>query len=212
MVFGPGPRAASSIDRIVVPGILAGMVAAVPMGIFSMIAAATYQHRGFFLPMYHIASLLGDDTAARSLQEAARGDVFFFVPEPAIFGVAMHLMVGGFFGAIFAVVARVLLSRVEPSRALPSRALPSRALPSRASIIAVGVVYALLVMLLMSLVLVPAADAVLSGEERVSSFASVAGWGTFTIQHVIYGLVLGLWPVFRPQDFTSAVRAESEGP
>jgi len=207
MVFGPGPRAASSIDRIVVPGILAGMVAAVPMGIFSMIAAATYQHRGFFLPMYHIASLLGDDTAARSLQEAARGDVFFFVPEPAIFGVAMHLVVGGFFGAIFAVVARVLLFRVEPSRALPSRALPSRA-----SIIAVGVVYALLVMLLMSLVLVPAADAVLSGEERVSSFASVAGWGTFTIQHVIYGLVLGLWPVFRPQDFTSAVRAESEGP
>jgi hypothetical protein len=201
MVFGPGPRAASSIDRIVVPGILAGMVAAVPMGIFSMIAAATYQHRGFFLPMYHIASLLGDDTAARSLQEAASGDVFFFVPEPAIFGVAMHLVVGGFFGAIFAVVARVLLARVEPSRALPSRAS-----------IAVGVAYALLVMLLMSFVLVPAADAVLSGEERVSSFASVAGWGTFTIQHVIYGLVLGLWPVFRPQDFTSAVRAESEGP
>jgi len=202
MVFGPGPRAASSIDRILVPGILAGMVAAVPMGLFSLIAAATYQHRGFFTPMYHIASLLGDDTAARSLQAAASGDVFFFVPEPAIFGVAMHLVVGGFFGAIFALVARVLLSRVEPSQALPSRA----------SIIAVGVVYALLVMLLMSFVLVPAADAVLSGEERVSSFASVAGWGTFTIQHVIYGLVLGVWPVFRPQDFISAARAESEGP
>lgn len=197
MIFGPGSRAASSIDRIVVPGILAGMVAAVPMGLFSMIAAATYQHRGFFLPMYHIASLLGDDTAARSLQEAASGDVFFFVPEPAIFGVAMHLVVGGFFGAVFAVVARAVVARIGPSPA---------------SIIAVGVVYALLVMLLMSFVLVPAADAVLSGEERVSSFASVAGWGTFTIQHVIYGLVLGLWPVFRPQDFTSAVRAESEGP
>jgi len=197
MVFGPGPRSASSIDRILVPGILAGMVAAVPMGIFSMIAAATYQHRGFFLPMYHIASLLGDDTAARSLQEAASGDVFFFVPEPTIFGVAMHLVVGGFFGAIFSVVARAVVAR---------------AVVARASIIAVGVAYALLVMLLMSLVLVPAADAVLSGEERVSSFASVAGWGTFTIQHVIYGLVLGLWPVFRPQDFTSAARAESEGP
>lgn len=197
MVFGPGPRVASSIDRIMVPGILAGMVAAFPMGLFAMIAAATYQHRGFYTPMYHITSLLGDDTAARSLQEVASGDVFFFVPEPAIFGVAMHLVVGGFFGAIFAVVARAVVAR---------------ALPSRATIIAVGVAYALLVMLLMSLVLVPAADAVLSGEERVSSFASVAGWGTFTIQHVIYGLVLGLWPVFRPQDFTSAVRAESEGP
>lgn len=197
MVFGPGPRVASSIDRIMVPGILAGMVAAFPMGLFAMIAAATYQHRGFYTPMYHITSLLGDDTAARSLQEVASGDVFFFVPEPAIFGVAMHLVVGGFFGAIFAVVARAVVAR---------------ALPSRATIIAVGVAYALLVMLLMSLVLVPAADAVLSGEERVSSFASVAGWGTFTIQHVIYGLVLGLWPVFRPQDFTSAARAESEGP
>jgi len=197
MVFRPGPRAASSIDRIVVPGILAGMVGAVPMGLFSMIAAATYQHRGFFTPMYHIASLLGDDTAARSLQGAASGDVFFFVLEPTIFGVAMHLVVGGFFGAIFSVVARAVVARI---------------VPSRASIIAVGVAYALLVMLLMSLVLVPAADAVLSGEERVSSFASVAGWGTFTTQHVIYGLVLGLWPVFRPQDFTSAARTESEGP
>lgn len=197
MVFRPGPRAASSIDRIVVPGILAGMVAAVPMGLFSMIAAATYQHGGFFTPMYHIASLLGDDTAARSLQEAASGDVFFFVPEPTIFGVAMHLVVGGFFGAIFSLVARSVVARIVPSRAI---------------IIAVGIAFALLVMLLMSLVLVPAADAVLSGEERVSSFASVAGWGTFTIQHLIYGLVLGLWPVFRPQDFTSAARAESEGP
>lgn len=202
MVFGPGPRAASSIDRILVPGILAGMVAGVPMGIFSMIAAATYQQRGFFTPMYHITSLLGDDTAARSLQKAASGDVFFFVPEPTIFGVAMHLVVGGFFGAIFSVVARAVVARV----------LPSRTVPFRPSIIAVGVAYALLVMLLMSLVLVPAADAVLSGEERVSSFASVAGWGTFTIQHVIYGLVLGLWPVFRPQDFTSAARAERQGP
>jgi len=191
--LGGGPRETSGIDRILIPGILSGMVAAVAMGIFAMIAAATYQHRGFFTPMYQITALLGDGTMGRSVQEAARGNMFLLVPEPMLFGVAMHLLIGGFFGGMFALVAR--------------------AVPRRLSLFVVGPVFGLVVMVVMSFALVPLADAAMSGDRRVSSYAGLSGWWTFTSAHVIYGLVLGLWSVWRPQDFSRAEkRAETQEP
>jgi uncharacterized membrane protein YagU involved in acid resistance len=168
---------AATIDRILVPGILAGMTAAIPMGLFAMIAAATYQHRGFYTPLYQIASLLGDDTLGASVRQAARGEPFYFVPEPVVFGASTHLMVGAFFGAVFAVVTK-----------------PAR---SRSISVLTGIVYGLVVMLAMGLVVVPAADAVLGRAERLQDLPSMAGWWTFTFQHVIYGLVLGWWPWLR---------------
>lgn len=178
MVSGRRRWDPEQIDRILVPGILAGMAAATAMGLFAMIAAATYQHRGFYTPLYRIASLLGDDTVVRSLREAAGGDPFYFVPEPVFFGAGTHLMVGAFFGAVYAVVT-------PPPR-------------SRLISILTGIIYGLLVMLAMGLVLVPAADALLGRAERLPDLPSMAGWWTFTFQHLIYGLVLGWWPWLRP--------------
>ena len=180
----------TNIDRILVPGILAGMIAAIPMGLFVMIASGTYEDRGFYAPMYDITSLLGDETVARSVQEAASGNLFFLVAEPMLFGVAMHLMVGAFYGAIFAAVARVV--------------------PSRASTVLTGIVYGLLVMVLMSFIVVPVADAILEGSERLRSPPTTVGWGTFTLQHVIYGLVLGWWPWLRPQEARSRPSARAD--
>lgn len=34
----------------------------------------------------------------------------------------------------------------------------------------------------------------------------MVGWPSFTIQHLIFGMVLGLWPVLRPQDFSNLAR------
>jgi hypothetical protein len=187
---GFGPREASSIDRLLMPGILAGLVAAAAMGIFLMTAAATYQHRGFYTPMYHIASLLGDDTVERSVPASVNGEIFMLVPESLMAGVAIHLVVGGFFGGLFALVARTELAQ--------------------RAIVAAGVVYGLAVMVVMGLVVVPLADGALSGDPRVASFPRVAGWLTFVVAHVIYGLVLGLWVVLRPQD-VGAARPRSAG-
>jgi hypothetical protein len=39
----------------------------------------------------------------------------------------------------------------------------------------------------------------------------IVGWGTFTIEHVIYGFVLGLWPALRPQDLSLGRKPQSEG-
>jgi len=171
---------AEAIDRTLVPGILAGMAAATAMGLFAMIAAGTYQQRGFYTPLYLIASLLGDNTVVRSLQEAARGNPLYFVPEPVFFGAGLHLMVGAFFGAVFVLVAR-----------------PAR---SRLISILTGVVYALLVMLAMIFVLVPVADALLGSAKRLPDLARRSGWWTFILQHVIYGAVLGWWPWLWPAE------------
>lgn len=47
-----------SVARMVVIGAAAGMVGAIAMAMYAMIAAATYQKTGVYTPMYHIASLI----------------------------------------------------------------------------------------------------------------------------------------------------------
>jgi hypothetical protein len=34
---------------------------------------------------------------------------------------------------------------------------------------------------------------------------NLLGWPTWTIGHLFFGLVLGFWPVLRPQDFTDLI-------
>lgn len=172
----PSSQQSAGIDRILIPGILAGLAASVPMALFSMVASLTYQGRGLFSPFYLITSILGDDTIFTSLRLAERGNAYLLVAEPIVFGVVMHLMVGSFFGAVFAVIAQ----KVPPGKTIP-----------------VAVVYALLVMVLMVFVIVPLVDRVMGGD-RFGDLATEGGLLTLVIQHVIYGLVLGWWPWLRP--------------
>ena len=38
---------------------VAGMIAGAAMAMFAMVASVTYQHRGFFTPLFHISALFG---------------------------------------------------------------------------------------------------------------------------------------------------------
>jgi hypothetical protein len=38
---------------------------------------------------------------------------------------------------------------------------------------------------------------VLGGGEPISDIPRLAGWGTFAIEHALYGAVLGLWRLLR---------------
>jgi hypothetical protein len=50
-------------------GALLGVVAALVMGLFAMIASATYHDTGFFTPLHHIAStVIAPDAMMRSLE------------------------------------------------------------------------------------------------------------------------------------------------
>jgi hypothetical protein len=54
-------------------GALVGIVAALVMGLFAMIASATYHDTGFFTPLHHIASAVGSPDAMMRSMEAGMG-------------------------------------------------------------------------------------------------------------------------------------------
>jgi hypothetical protein len=184
-------RSISVPGRQVVTGAAVGVVAAVAMAMFAMIAAATYQGTGFFTPMYHIASSLIDPTTMmRSMEAATGGDSFTFSAGPAAVGVGLHLLTGAFWGAIFGVI--VGAGRLNGWVGFLG-----------------GVLYGPAVMVVMALIALPVIAELFGGGEVISDMPRLAGWGTFTIEHAIYGAVLGLWPLVRRSE-ARAVRPAHE--
>jgi hypothetical protein len=169
------PAATVRSRPLLATGAVAGILGAVAMAVFAMIASATYHGVGFFTPMYHIASsLIGPDAMMTSAGEAMAGNVFYFAAGPGLLGFGLHLSVGAVFGTIFALLVAAL--RVRGPALVP-----------------VGIVYGALVLVLMSFVGLPIAASIFGGGDPIRDMPSMAGWWTFTIEHLLFGAVLGLW-------------------
>lgn len=174
-------------------GALIGVIAALVMAMFAMIASATYHGTGFFTPLHHIASaLIAPDAMMRSMEAGMHGDTFAISAGPALLGLVVHLATGAFWGAVFGLlVSTGWLRGVGGFLA--------------------GVVYGLAVMVVMAFVALPLIASVFGGGEPVSDMPKLAGWGTFTIEHAIYGAVLGLWPLLRGSEVSTATPHPSDG-
>jgi hypothetical protein len=114
----------------------------------------------------------------RSMEAATGGDAFTFSAGPAAVGVGLHLLTGAFWGAIFGLI--VGTGRLNGWVGFLG-----------------GVVYGLAVMVVMAFVALPVIAELFGGGEVISDMPRLAGWGTFTIEHAIYGAVLGLWPLLQ---------------
>ena len=164
----------SSVTQLVRLGALWGMAGAFVMAIYAMIAGATYLNSGFFTPMYHIASTFIDPQQMMiSMEQAMKGDAFYFTFGAAGFGMLVHLVVGAIYGIVFALLAR------------------AGKLAGPASV-GVGALYGLVVMLFSSFVGLRIAAALFGGGDPISDMPSMVGWSTFTIEHVIFGVILGI--------------------
>ena len=163
--------------RPALTGLVGGIVAAIVMAAYAMTAAATYQDTGFFTPLYHIGSAFGTGSAAdamgASMEQAMGGDLYSFDAGPAVLGVVIHVIAGAGWGLLFGLLVRA-------ARARPSWIVPG------------GVIYGLAVMLVMSFIVLPATASVFDSGDPIRDMPSMVGWGTFTIEHIIYGFVLGL--------------------
>jgi uncharacterized membrane protein YagU involved in acid resistance len=168
-------------------GVFAGMVAGVALGLFAMVASATYQGRGFFTPMYHAAFIIDGQTMGVAIDKAGSGEPFYFARETFLFGMIIHVMVGGALGVAFALVAKKL--HLHGLRALAG-----------------GLVYGLAAMALMSLVVLPQAATLFAAGKPISRMGDQIGWPTFVAQFAVFGFVLGLWLYFRPQDIGETPR------
>jgi hypothetical protein len=155
-----------------IAGAIAGMLGGAMMAMFTMLATATYLHMGFFTPLYVIASPL---SGPQSMMTAMHGGTFYFALGPAILGLVVHMLWSALWGIIFGLIAYGLHLR------------------SAAAVIG-GMVYGVLVMLVMSFIVAPIVGA--------PNLLTLLGGTTFIIGHLLFGMVVGLWPVLRPQDFT----------
>jgi hypothetical protein len=179
----------AGVERAVETGMLTGIAAALPMGLFMLVASATWQRAGFYTPMYRIASVLDPLPLQASLEEAAADfPSFYFYPQPMFAGAAVHLAIGGFFGVLFVLLVRGRWARLRGAQAR----------------LAAGVLYGLGVAALMGLVVLPVAADALGGGRQVAETASIVGWPTFAAWHVVYGLGLGAWAARQPEPNHSA--------
>jgi hypothetical protein len=108
----PATASSTRLLRSVGLGAGAGVIASMLMAGYAMIASATYQHTGFFTPLYHIASaFITPNHRMMSAQSAMHGSTFVSYGGPAVLGAVIHMMVGAMYGALFG--ALVALTRLS---------------------------------------------------------------------------------------------------
>jgi hypothetical protein len=160
--------------RLLITGVIVGIIAGVMMAMYAMIASATFLGQGFFTPLYGIASpLVGPQAMMMSMKQGV-----YFTAGPAMLGLIIHMMWSALYGMIFALIASAL--RFKGIGAIMA-----------------GIAYGFLVFLFMSFVVLPIVGA--------GKMPAMVGYPSFLIEHLLFGMVLGLWPVVRPADFTAKV-------
>ena len=70
--------------------------------------------------------------------------------------------------------------------------LATRLASTRIVTVAVGMAFGLFVLVVNSFVGLPIAARLFGGGQPIANMAKIVGWGHFTIEHLIFGLVLGL--------------------
>lgn len=168
------------LGRAVVVGAVGGVLASLVMAAYAMMASLI-KGTGFFTPLYHIASLLiSPDSMMASMKDAVGGgSALHFELGPALAGATIHMMTGAAYGVVFAVI----VSRLRLSKPM---------------LIAAGVVWGALVFVISSWIGLPIAAGIFGSGAQIANMAAMAGWGTFIVEHLLYGLVLGALIAFRP--------------
>lgn len=172
---------ATGWGRTIAVGAGAGVIASLVMAMYAMIAAVTYQHSGFFTPLYHIGSVFVDpSTMMTSMQQAMAGSNFYFAFGPAAVGAVVHMMVGAMYGILFAILVRV-------------------AKLHGITLIIGGMIYGALVFAVSAWIGLPLAAAIFSSGDQIADMASMVGYGTFLVEHLMFGAAaaLVLWPSTR---------------
>ncbi|KWX04687.1 hypothetical protein C3Y87_12390 [Carbonactinospora thermoautotrophica] len=158
-------------------GAIAGIVAAIPAVALLVIAGALGV--GAATPMYSVVGIVDPGPLSMALDAISRGRPVPFFQQPFMAGLATCLGLGALCGVGFAFGVRRW--NVRDWRAL-----------------VIGPAHGIVCMALFYLVILFALGRLLDAEWI--GLARLVGWPTLITAHALYGLVLGLWPLLRPQD------------
>lgn len=162
-----------SLGRAVLIGAVAGVIASLVMAMYAMMAAYA-KDTGFFTPLYHIGSLVTNDSNMMTSMKADQmnGDAFTFLFGPAFLGAMIHMMTGAMYGAAFGVIASKLRLGL-------------------AGLAGVGMIYGFGVFAMSAYAGLPFAASIFDSGDPIKNMAEMTGWGTFIIEHLMYGVALG---------------------
>ncbi len=166
------------IKRRLINGIIAGMVASLAMAMVAMLASSTYMNKGFFTPLYFISSVFGSTTALmESVKQTALGNAFWFDTSAALLGALVHMITAAMFGALFFLIVPKL---------------------SKSLVLGTGIVFGLVVAAFSGFIALPIAGSLSGAGSTLSNMANIVGWGTWALEHAVYGMSLGiLYPLFK---------------
>ncbi len=163
----------------------AGVVASIAMGLYAM-TASLIKDTGFFTPLHHIASLWAPgDAMMESMAAGTAGSSFEITFGVALLGTVIHMTTGAMYGAVFSLI----VSRLDLKLAV---------------LAGVGLVYGALVFAFSAFVGLPLAAAIFDSGDPIENMAEMAGWGTFFVEHLLFGLVTGALLGARPVNAASA--------
>jgi len=154
-------------------GAVGGVLGGLLMITYAMVVSFAYKDVGFFTPLYHIGTTFSaPDAMMASMEAAMGGSGFHFEAGPAALGFIVHILTGAVAGALFG-------------------ALVSLWSLGRGMTVAAGAIFGIVVMLGNAYIGLPIVAEVFGGGEPIADMPSMAGWGTFTAEHLIFGVVLG---------------------
>ncbi len=162
------------VKRAIAVGVLGGVIGSLAMAMYAMIVSLV-KDIGFFTPLYHIASSFISQSAmiTSMTQDMEQGNSLYFDLGPAVVGAMIHMMTGAITGAIFGAI----ISKIHASRAVT---------------VVAGTMFGLFVMVVNGFIGLPIVARLFGGGEPISDFAKMVGWGHFTVQHAIFGMMLGI--------------------
>ena len=164
----------TSVRRAISVGAAGGVFGSLAMAMYAMIISNSVKHTGFFTPLYHIASsFISGKAMMTSMTNGMHGSSYYFEFGPAVVGAVVHMMTGAIFGAIFGVI----ISKTHATRAIT---------------VVAGTMFGLVVLVVNGVVGLPIAARLFGGGKPISDMAKIVGWGHFTVEHVIFGMMLGI--------------------
>ena len=164
----------TSVRRAIFVGAAGGVIGSLAMAMYAMIISNSVKHTGFFTPLYHIASsFISGKAMMTSMTNGMHGSSYYFEFGPAVVGAVVHMMTGAIFGAIFGVI----ISKTHATRAIT---------------VVAGTMFGLVVLVVNGVVGLPIAARLFGGGKPISDMAKIVGWGHFTVEHVIFGMMLGI--------------------